>query len=62
MTRFSGAIPALVGLLVSAMATTVLADGGATDLADEVAALKRANESLEHRLDELAKAVDDVAW
>lgn len=32
------------------------------DLARQIAALERANEALEHRLDELAKAIDDLAW
>ena len=31
-------------------------------LSDQVAKLQKANEALEHRLDELAKAVDDLAW
>ncbi len=35
---------------------------GGEDVAKQLAELRAAQESLEHRLDELAKAIDDVAW
>lgn len=39
-------------------------DGGKRDnsLVTQIESLKQANQNLQHRLDELAKAIDDVAW
>ena len=36
--------------------------GGGEDLAKEIQALRTAQQDLDHRLDVLAKAIDDVAW
>ncbi|HNX50443.1 MAG TPA: alpha/beta fold hydrolase [Thermoanaerobaculaceae bacterium] len=36
--------------------------GPESEVTRQLAALKRANEALEHRLDMLAKAIDDVTW
>jgi dipeptidyl aminopeptidase/acylaminoacyl peptidase len=56
-----------VGLAVAGAMLVVSAslsqpvDGG-DDLAKEIHDLKAAQQDLDHRLDELAKAVDDIAW
>ena len=49
---------------VALSSSLVLAEDAATvqDLAKRVEELRASNESLNHRLDELAKAIDDVAW
>jgi dipeptidyl aminopeptidase/acylaminoacyl peptidase len=52
-----------LALLGAVLGAPVLAQQGASpDLAAQVTELRQANQDLEHRLDELAKAVDDVAW
>ncbi|HTN52376.1 MAG TPA: alpha/beta fold hydrolase [Anaeromyxobacter sp.] len=55
----------LAGLLVAiAAGPAALAEEGAPapGLPEQVKQLRQANEDLEHRLDELSKAVDDLAW
>jgi len=57
---------AIAAVLAVALSTAVLGQdagqGGESALAKELAELRAANAQLEHRLDELAKAIDDVAW
>lgn len=56
---------ALAALLLLAATRAGAADGVSSEtqqLSDQIANLQNANEALEHRLDELAKAVDDLAW
>lgn len=54
------------GLAVLGVATIAVWAGAQQtpppELSRQVAELQRANEALEHRLDELAKAIDDLAW
>lgn len=54
----------IAAFLLAGGAARVLAQEAAAkgSLEDQVRALQRANENLDHRLDELAKAIDDVAW
>lgn len=54
----------VLGLVATTLTTATAAPPATVSpaLADELAELKRANENLEHRLDQLAKAIDDVAW
>jgi len=61
MKRLNAALAAAV-LAVTTPVTAAHAEQSPSPLADEVAALRRANEALQHRLDALAKAIDDVAW
>ena len=48
-------------LLVAGASLSQQANGG-EDLAKEIHELRAAQQDLDHRLDELAKAIDDVAW
>ena len=57
MKGWAGAL-ALAGLV---LALPVAAQPAPAGLEDQLRELKAQNESLNHRLDELAKAVDDVA-
>lgn len=50
-----------IGVVLFA-ASAVAQSAAPPDLSKQVAELQRANEALEHRLDELAKAIDDLAW
>ena len=52
---------AVAGCVLGA-AGGALAQSAADPVGKEIESLKRAQEELNHRLDELAKAVDDVAW
>ncbi len=57
--------PALTLLMLLVATGAGAADGISSEtkqLSDQIAKLQSANEALEHRLDELAKAVDDLAW
>ena len=54
---------ALLAVVCVALPLAAFAQGGPEpDVARQLQELQRANEALEHRLDELAKAIDDVAW
>jgi dipeptidyl aminopeptidase/acylaminoacyl peptidase len=57
---------ALLSLAVAVMTFTAVAPARTQqnhdDLAAQVKALRESQETLSHRLDELAKAIDDVAW
>ncbi len=56
---------AVLALAVLGILSTVpvrAQEAGSGDLGKQVAELRQANEDLQHRLDELAKAIDDVAW
>jgi dipeptidyl aminopeptidase/acylaminoacyl peptidase len=56
---------ALTALLLLGAPGALAADGVSSEtkqLSDQIAKLQKSNEALEHRLDELAKAVDDLAW
>jgi len=55
-----GALACALGLAVLAAAPTAAQQ--TQDLAAQIRRLERANEELRHRLDQLAKAIDDVAW
>lgn len=55
------AAASLVAALVSVAAPALAADPS-PDLAAELAAVRAAQDDLDHRLDVLEKAVDDVAW
>lgn len=59
------AIVLVVAIAATLSSATLAQNGGQPGdqaLAREIAELRAANERLEHRLDELAKAIDDVAW
>ncbi len=52
-----------LALLPGAAASVLAEEGtGSAGLTDQVRQLQEANENLQHRLDQLAKAIDDVAW
>jgi dipeptidyl aminopeptidase/acylaminoacyl peptidase len=49
-------------VLLPALPAIGQTDGAATPAADSLKDLKRAQDEMEHRLDEIAKAVDDLSW
>jgi dipeptidyl aminopeptidase/acylaminoacyl peptidase len=53
---------AVAGAVLVASASLSQPVNGGEDLAQEVHELKAAQQDLDHRLDELAKAIDDIAW
>jgi dipeptidyl aminopeptidase/acylaminoacyl peptidase len=55
------AVTAAGALLITGVGFSQPVNGG-DDLAREVRELRAAQQDLDHRLDELAKAIDDVAW
>ncbi len=59
--RRSGFLP-IVTAVVWASAWSAAAQEAPADLAGALADLQRQQQALQHRLDELAKAIDDVAW
>lgn len=60
MTRLALTALLLLGA-TGARASDVLSSE-TKQLSDQIAKLQKSNEALQHRLDELAKAVDDLAW
>jgi hypothetical protein len=59
--RPTSAVALAGALLFAGVSYSQQPDGGAS-VADEIRELRASQEALEHRLDELAKAIDDVAW
>ncbi len=57
-----GTVLCMVAVAVALSATPVAAQETPADLARAVAELQRQQQALDHRLDQLAKAIDDVAW
>ena len=60
----SALLPVVASALLIALAGGAPArgQGAKPDLESQVSALRESQEALEHRFDELAKAIDDVAW
>ncbi len=61
MRRSTSAVALAGALLFAGVSYSQQPDGGAS-VADEIRQLRTSQQALEHRLDELAKAIDDVAW
>jgi dipeptidyl aminopeptidase/acylaminoacyl peptidase/outer membrane murein-binding lipoprotein Lpp len=53
---------AVAGALVLAGASWAQQSPAADDLAKEISDLRAAQQDLDHRLDQLSKAIDDIAW
>lgn len=60
MTHF--VLTALLSLAASGTPAPDVLSSESRQLSEQIAKLQKSNEALEHRLDELAKAVDDLAW